>query len=59
MEFSDAYRNDFLANWSRISQIRKPVIAAVSGYAVSLLPHSLYFSVVIILWTPGAVGRRL
>jgi len=34
MEFSDAYRNDFLANWSRISQIRKPVIAAVSGYAL-------------------------
>jgi len=34
MEFSDAYRNDFLATWSRISQIRKPVIAAVSGYAL-------------------------
>ena len=32
--FSDAYRNDFLANWSRITQIRKPIIAAVSGYAV-------------------------
>lgn len=32
--FADAYKGDFLGNWARISQIRKPVIAAVSGYAV-------------------------
>ncbi|KAF9512161.1 hypothetical protein BS47DRAFT_1466102 [Hydnum rufescens UP504] len=37
MEFSDAYRNDFLANWSRISQIRKPVIAAVIGLMCDII----------------------
>lgn len=40
--FSSAYTGDFLGNWARISQIRKPVIAAVSGYAVrSCFPVSL------------------
>ena len=34
-EFSSAYSTDFLGNWSQITKIRKPVIAAVSGYAVS------------------------
>lgn len=34
-EFSNAYTTDFLGNWSRITKIRKPVVAAVSGYAVS------------------------
>jgi enoyl-CoA hydratase/carnithine racemase len=31
---SDVYRNKFLENWTLMSAIRKPVIAAVSGYAV-------------------------
>lgn len=34
-EFPDAYSTDFLGDWLRITKIRKPVIAAVSGYAVS------------------------
>jgi hypothetical protein len=31
------YQNRFLENWQEISRIRKPIIAAVSGYAVSSL----------------------
>ncbi len=33
--FSDVYGEDFItANWERVSRCRKPVIAAVSGYAL-------------------------
>ncbi len=33
--FIDAYREDFItANWERIARCRKPVIAAVAGYAL-------------------------
>lgn len=30
----DVYKNKFLENWALMTTIRKPVIAAVSGYAV-------------------------
>ncbi|CCM05379.1 uncharacterized protein FIBRA_07595 [Fibroporia radiculosa] len=33
-DFSDAFKNRFLENWALLSQIRKPIIAAVSGYAL-------------------------
>ncbi|AVP56980.1 enoyl-CoA hydratase [Pulveribacter suum] len=33
--FADAYKGDYITrNWEQIRQIRKPVIAAVSGYAL-------------------------
>ena len=33
--FTDAYKGDYITrNWEQIRQIRKPVIAAVSGYAL-------------------------
>ena len=32
--FAQAYTSDFLAAWDRVSQARKPVIAAVAGYAL-------------------------
>ena len=33
--FSDAYREDFVTrNWERVARARKPVIAAVAGYAL-------------------------
>lgn len=32
--FSDAYKNNFLASWGDMARLRKPVIAAVSGYAL-------------------------
>ncbi|KAG6821031.1 hypothetical protein H0H93_007921 [Arthromyces matolae] len=34
LSFSDAYKNNFLEDWSKITRIRKPIIAAVSGYAL-------------------------
>jgi enoyl-CoA hydratase len=33
-DFADAYNSDFIASWSRIARHRKPLIAAVSGYAL-------------------------
>ena len=33
--FMDVYRSDFITrNWDRVKQVRKPLIAAVSGYAL-------------------------
>ncbi len=33
--FADAYRGDFISrNWERVTECRKPVIAAVAGYAL-------------------------
>ncbi|KAI6044648.1 ClpP/crotonase-like domain-containing protein [Pisolithus marmoratus] len=32
--FAEAYMSNFLANWEVIARLRKPVIAAVSGYAL-------------------------
>jgi enoyl-CoA hydratase len=32
--FADVLRNDFIAPWERITRSRKPVIAAVAGYAL-------------------------
>ncbi|KAH7919117.1 ClpP/crotonase [Leucogyrophana mollusca] len=32
--FADAFTNNFLANWEVITKLRKPIIAAVSGYAL-------------------------
>jgi len=35
MTYMDAYRSDFITrNWDTIGRIRKPVIAAVAGYAL-------------------------
>ncbi|KAF8332599.1 ClpP/crotonase [Cantharellus anzutake] len=34
LEFSTAYSTDFIADWARLTQIKKPIIAAVSGYAL-------------------------
>lgn len=34
LDFIGAYKDDFIGNWSRLSLCRKPVIAAVAGYAL-------------------------
>ncbi len=34
LNFVDCYKNNFLGDWTGISQIRKPVIAAVNGFAL-------------------------
>ncbi|KAK2192295.1 hypothetical protein NP493_35g06103 [Ridgeia piscesae] len=33
-EFSDVYSSNFLNNWTRLADTRKPVIAAVNGFAL-------------------------
>ncbi|CEH14329.1 enoyl-hydratase isomerase [Ceraceosorus bombacis] len=32
-EFAGAYKSNFLGHWTKISEVRKPIIAAVSGFA--------------------------
>jgi len=32
--FAEVYSNDFLVDWTKMSSVRKPIIAAVSGYAL-------------------------
>ncbi|GLB37306.1 putative enoyl-CoA hydratase isomerase family protein [Lyophyllum shimeji] len=34
IQFADAYKNRFLEDWADMTRIRKPIIAAVSGYAL-------------------------
>lgn len=34
LSVADAYKNRFLEDWANMTKIRKPIIAAVSGYAV-------------------------
>ena len=34
MSYMEAYLNDFITPWDRVAQCRKPVIAAVAGYAL-------------------------
>jgi hypothetical protein len=36
-QVADVYQNRFLEDWQEILRIHKPIIAAVSGYAVSNL----------------------
>ena len=33
-QFADVYRKQFLGHWTRMNGVRKPIIGAVSGYAV-------------------------
>lgn len=35
--FQECYGGNFLAHWNRVSTVRKPVIAAVNGFAVSVI----------------------
>jgi enoyl-CoA hydratase len=41
LEVAEAYTTNFLANWEVIAKLQKPVIAAVSGYAVCPQTHLL------------------
>ncbi|WFD03759.1 enoyl-CoA hydratase [Malassezia obtusa] len=34
MTFAGAYKSNFLGHWSELTQVRKPIIAAVNGYAL-------------------------
>lgn len=35
--FQNCYSTGFLGHWDRVAQMKKPVIAAVNGFAVSPL----------------------
>lgn len=37
LTYQTCLKGDFLSHWSRVARCRKPVIAAVNGFAVSLL----------------------
>src|SRR5690606_12700020 len=32
--YMDAYKEDFISKWDRVARVRKPVIAAVAGFAL-------------------------
>jgi enoyl-CoA hydratase len=34
LDFVDVFKSDFIAPWERLSRCRKPIIAAVAGYAL-------------------------
>jgi enoyl-CoA hydratase len=34
LDFVDAYKDDFIGEWEKVTRIRKPIIAAVAGYAL-------------------------
>jgi enoyl-CoA hydratase len=34
MDYMDAYLGDFITSWERVSRVRKPIVAAVAGYAL-------------------------
>jgi enoyl-CoA hydratase len=34
LTFADAYSSNFIASWSHLTTLRKPILAAVSGYAL-------------------------
>jgi len=36
-KYADIYKAKFLSQWDKIASFRKPLIAAVNGYAVSSL----------------------
>lgn len=52
---AEAYTTNFLANWEVIAKLRKPVIAAVSGYAVC---SQTQLSVIMFSWRFFTLARR-
>ena len=39
-QFADVYKKTFLGHWSKMNSVGKPIIGAVSGYAVSIVCSS-------------------
>jgi enoyl-CoA hydratase/carnithine racemase len=37
LSFPATYSNDFIGDWTRLVDIRKPIIAAVNGFALGIL----------------------
>lgn len=36
-QFAEVYQTKFLGNWTKMNDVKKPIIGAVSGFAVSSL----------------------
>jgi enoyl-CoA hydratase/carnithine racemase len=53
-KFAQVVGSGFLDQWSAVSQIKKPIIAAVNGFAVNLFIKSflliLYFDLIVRWW---------
>lgn len=43
-QFATNYKTDFLGHWTKVTSIRKPIIAAVNGYAVRLIGAFCHFT---------------
>lgn len=41
--FQECYSGNFLAHWNRVSTVKKPVIAAVNGFAVRIPCFYIFF----------------
>lgn len=48
----DCYSHNFLSHWDQLTQVKKPIIAAVNGYAVSVNTRGLHLQG----WGIGDVG---
>ena len=53
--FQECYGGNFLAHWNRVSTSKKPVIAAVNGFAVSL-QYQFFFYIPVILTGVFLIG---
>lgn len=51
--FAEVYREDFLSHWTRITGFRKPIIAAVSGYAVSFFFFNFFTCFLLLSFCKG------
>lgn len=40
--YAQCLSSNFLEHWNRVATTRKPVIAAVNGFAVSIVHHYIY-----------------
>lgn len=48
--FVDTYTSNFLGHWAEMTEIKKPIIAAVNGYAVSYEEWRVFFLTIISLF---------
>jgi hypothetical protein len=48
--YSACFKENFLSNWIKIAQFRKPLIAAVNGYAVQFELKYLDFYFFLAWW---------
>lgn len=48
--FIDTYKNNFLGYWAEMTEIKKPILAAVNGYAVSFFYVASFFLLNCILY---------